>query len=343
MHPMMLGGAAGTGAAFVAQAWEKVDGMGVWIVIFTVTAWAGILSVRLWRYRKQMQELERQLEFLKQTGSNIRLVSACPIGRTGQLISSMNQLLGKLREEKRELELKNRSYRESITSISHDIRTPLTSAKGYAKMLQNPKIPEGKREEYLKIIGRRLDDLTGMLNQLFEYARLEAGEWEWEQERVNVGNLFAETISMFYGDFLAKGCEPQVELPETPCILFVDAHGFVRILENLIKNALVHGTGGYVCSLASEGTQAILKVSNETDDMEEKDMGLIFERFYTTDQSRSRKGTGLGLAIAREFTEQMGGQIEARLTGRRFTVEVRFGLAVTLQPDTICPISKMGW
>lgn len=271
--------------------------------------------------------MRRQLECLRLEGGNRLLTSACPIGKTGELVSEINSLVEGLREGQRKLSQANRSYRQSITSISHDIRTPLTSIQGYVQMMQEPALADGKKQGYLLAIRRRLEDLTEMLNQLFEYARLEAKEMEWRFQKVNGGNLFAETISMFYGDFLKKGCEPEVAVSGAPCFLYVDPHAFVRVLENLVKNALVHGTGSYRFSLAPEGGQAVIRISNQTDSIEAADMGQIFERFYTTDQSRDRKSTGLGLSIAREFTEQMGGQVEAWLQEGVFTVEVRFGLA----------------
>ena len=181
---------------------------------------------------------------------------------------------------------------------------------------------EKKKLEYVKIVEQRLDHVTDMLNQLFEYARIEAGEMEMEPEILQAGNLFAETISLFYEDFLKKNCQPEVTITQKSCKIRADKHAFVRIIENLIKNALVHGTGGYQLSLTQEENMAKICVSNLTDSIEEKDMDKIFDRFYTTDQSRSRKTTGLGLAIVKRFTIQMGGTVKADLEGKRFTIEI---------------------
>ncbi len=81
----------------------------------------------------------------------------------------------------------------------------------------------------------------GIFNQVFEYARIEAGELVLNMEKVNAGNLFTEIISMFYEDFLKKGCEPEIEIVPKALFIQADRHAFSRILENLIKNALVHG------------------------------------------------------------------------------------------------------
>lgn len=295
------------------------------ITVGLVTA-GGILSARLWRYRKQINHMRKELALLKEKDTNYQMTSYCHVGETEEIISEINSLVLEYKTEKNRLQNENRVYRESITSISHDIRTPLTSAKGYLQMLQNPKAEEETKIRYIKIVEHRLDDVTDMLNQLFEYARIEAGEMKFEPEVFNISNVFADTVSMFYEEFRKKNCEPEVTITQEVCRIRTDKHAFVRIIENLIKNALVHGKGGYRLSLTREGNQAVICVSNLTDSIEPRDIDKIFERFYTTDQSRSRKTTGLGLAIVKRFTEQMGGTAGASLEEDRFTLEIRLPL-----------------
>lgn len=304
----------------------------------------GILWMRLRLYKGQIHRMKEELSMLHKEDSNYRLSSYCRIGETEEMIQILNEVLQEYREEMKRLRNENRLYKESITSISHDIRTPLTSAKGYTQMLsgsmrfdnvytdstQIDTIPTEngllveKQQEYVKKIEQRIDDVTDMLNQLFEYARVEAGELEFLPERINLNNLFAETISMFYNNFVMKNCEPVVEIVETPCYIYADKRALIRVIENLIKNALVHGTGNYIFSLKKSGARAILSVSNRTDSIEEKDIAYIFDRFYTTDQSRTRKTTGLGLAIVKRFTSQMGGSVRAFLERDMFTIEIEF-------------------
>ena len=292
-------------------------------IIILLFIGAGTLSARLCCYRKQMRHMLRELDMIEGTDTKVLLTSAVSVGQTGEVISALNRILQQKRQMEEQLYRENRSYRESITSISHDIRTPLTSAKGYLQMLSAENATEEQRNRYARIVERRLDDLTGMLDWLFLYARIEAGELELQQEVINAGNLFAETVSMFYEDFVKKNCEPKVTVPSEPCHISADREAFVRILENLIKNALTHGTGDYELSLRQEKNEAVVRVSNRTDTIEVQDMEHIFERFYTTDTSRSRKNTGLGLAIVKKLTEQMQGNVQASLVNGYFSIEVR--------------------
>lgn len=296
---------------------------GFWGIVILLLIVVGILAFRLWCYRKQIKHISEELSMISEEDTNYRLSSCCAVGKTEEVIQKTNQMIARYREMEVKLKRENTAYRESITSISHDIRTPLTSAKGYIQMMQGKDVGQEKREEYAAIVERRLDDVKDMLDQLFEYARIETGEMAWEPEVLNAGNLFAETLSIFYDDFVKRDCEPEVEITQLPCHINGDRHAFVRIVENLMKNALVHGKGGYRMSLQCEEGHVVLRVSNRTDSIEEKEIERIFDRFYTTDQSRSRKTTGLGLAIVKKFAEQMGGTAEAALDGDRFTVTVR--------------------
>ncbi len=283
------------------------------------------LGARLWCYRRQIDYLLKQISLLEQEDTNYCLSSYCRIGKTEKLIGEFNRVRQKNRERMIALKKGNRSYRESIIGISHDIRTPLTSAKGYTQMLLKGSLTDlEKQQRYIEKVEQRIDDVVDMLDQLFEYARVEAGERSFCVERINLNNIFADTLSLFYDDFVQAGCEPAVDISETPLYIEADADGVKRIIENLIKNALFHGKGEYRFSVKKQDGQAVIMMSNLTDSIEKSDMEHIFERFYTTDQSRTRKTTGLGLAIVRQFTESMGGNVSADLTEGVFSVKVAF-------------------
>lgn len=298
-------------------------------------------TIRLGRYRRQVRHMLEELSMLQQEDTNYRLSSCCHVGRTQEVIALINEIVEKYRSEMAVLRRENHAYRQSITSISHDIRTPLTSAKGYLQMLSRemPSDAAGmeRHREYISTVERRVDDVTDLLNQLFEYARVEAGEMDFHVERVNITNLFLETISMFYDDFAQKDCEPTVEVPQTPYFVLADRSALARIVENLIKNAIVHGTGDFSFSLKkillksdtksdanTDESAVCLCVSNRTKSIGQSDLDRIFDRFYTTDTSRTRKATGLGLAIVKQFAERMNAEVAAALEGGIFSIQITF-------------------
>lgn len=322
---------------------DIVCGIMVWS--FFMTCVSCLCAIRLGRYRRQMSHMLGELSVLQQEDTNYRLSSCCRVGRTQEVIALINEIVEKYRDEMAVLRRENCAYRQSITSISHDIRTPLTSAKGYLQMLSGdlPSDAAGmeRHREYISTVERRVDDVTDLLNQLFEYARVEAGEMDFHMERVNITNLFLETISMFYDDFALKDCAPAVEVPQTPYFVLADRSALARIFENLIKNALVHGTGDFSFSLKkvslkpdtksgmksnadSDESEVCLCVSNRTESIRQGDLAQIFDRFYTTDTSRTRKATGLGLAIVKQFAEHMDAEVTASLKGDIFSICITF-------------------
>lgn len=292
-------------------------------IILLLLLWAGIVSARLYMYHKQICHMLEELNMANQSDTNMLFTSTLPVGKTEAVIAAINCIFEKNRRRMEQLLHENCSYRESITSISHDIRTPLTSAKGYMQIMQKENLPKEKQADYAKIVERRLTDLTEMLDQLFLYARIEAGEQTLHPEILNVCNLFADTISMFYEDFCSRNCEPAIYMPTAPCQIYADRQALIRIIENLIKNALVHGTGNFKLSLQQVHQKAVICISNATNSIEAGDIDHIFDRFYTTDLSRSRKTTGLGLAIVKELTRQMDGNVSARLEHGIFSIEVQ--------------------
>ncbi len=284
-----------------------------------------VLGARLRKYSRQVEHLLSQMDLLEQEDTNYKLSSCCRVGRTEELVRAFNRIIQLDRDRMAELRKGNNSYRESIISISHDIRTPLTSAKGYIQMLlKNQERDVEKQRAYLDNIEHRIDDVTDMLTQLFEYARIEADELVFETDKLNVTNLFADVTAMFYEDFMQKGCEPVIEIAREPCYICADRQGVRRIMENLLKNALAYGTGDYRFSILPRDNKVEIIVSNRTDAIEKEDVERIFERFYTTDRSRTRKTTGLGLAIVKQFAQKMGGEAYAELTDGTFRIKIVF-------------------
>lgn len=285
-----------------------------------------LLSVCLVCRRRQLRHILKELWLAERQDTGILLTCAYPAGQTKELVLVLNRILEKHRQSLEQLQRENRGYRESIISISHDIRTPMTSAKGYLQMSCHGQLSDEKKAEYAAIVLRRLDDLSGMLDQLFLYTRLKAGEALLYPEEINASSLFADTIALFYDDFVKKGFEPEVLLPSKPCRILADRPAFTRIVENLLRNALQHGTGECQLSLRGTAGEAVICISNRTVSIQKEDISHIFDRFYTTDTSRNRKTTGLGLAIVNGLAAQMGGGASAALNNGIFSIEVRFPL-----------------
>lgn len=282
-----------------------------------------ILSFRLYLFRKQLSSIRKQVEFIRKNETNMELSITIHHKGWNSLVVSLNKLLKDIKRRKYVTLNQEDLFKQTITSISHDLRTPLTSASGYLQMLYKDGIDAEKQKEYIQIIQNRINSVTVMLNQLFEYTRLESNVYELDYEKLNLNGIVCDTISMFYDELVQNMIEPDIQIEEGPVWVFGDSLAWIRIIENIISNAIKYGENRIGILLQKEDNEINLRISNRTRTIEQKDVEYIFERFYTTDLSKTKKSTGLGLAIAKEFVIRMGGTIEAELNDDIFAINIR--------------------
>lgn len=293
------------------------------VIIIILVCILVIGSVIFLLYLKQIHSLKEQIMFITKQDTNLVLFTdVVPVASIQELTDAMNNLVIKHRKLEIELHRANSGFKETITNVSHDLRTPLTSANGYLQMLENTKLEEEKRHEYITIVQNRIQAVNQMLDQLFEYARIESGELVLEEETLVVNHILEEVICDFYDDFKKEQREAIVTIPPYECWILGDRNALKRIFQNLMKNALVHGIGNLKVSLQQEKDKVSICFCNATDTIEEQDIEKIFERFYTTDKSRTKKTTGLGLSIAKKFVLQMKGSIQAKLENNEFCIHM---------------------
>lgn len=279
----------------------------------------GILVVR------QINEICRRLAFIRTHRTNMRLSGDLPFKAAGRLMDEINALLDGMEEERIRIEQESRGLKKSLTGISHDIRTPLTSLSGYFQLLSETENPR-ERERYERIIRARIDGLGAMLEELFTYTKLQDDEYKIEMGPLDFTRCAVDATLAFYGQFMEKGIKPEVKIPEEPAVIYGNPEAVRRILQNIIKNALVHGTDQVAVTLEREEGKAILRCSNSCENPEKIDMEGVFTRFYQADAARRDGSTGLGLTIASELVKRLGGELTAKLTGDIFTVIVMFPL-----------------
>jgi signal transduction histidine kinase len=274
-------------------------------------------------YRINIKSITRQLEeILSIPDTNQLLTIEAPQRDAVKLANTLNDLIRSTRMSRIEIDRLNMAFRQSITDISHDLRTPLTTASGYIQMLQSGATEE-ESKQYLGIILERQNMVQLLLNQLFEYVRIQSGEITYQNEPVDARKIFVDTLTMYYDDFNRKCQEPRVNMPDSPCMICGDEQGLKRIFSNILFNALTHGGGDYCFEIKASDNYTFTFLNN-SEPMSGDDLDNIFQRSYTLDQSRNRKTTGLGLAIAKEITKKLGGEIEASYNNGRFSISVTF-------------------
>jgi len=214
----------------------------------------------------------------------------------GELVSSFNYMTEKLKN----LEMMRRSF---IANVSHELRSPLTSIRGFLEGILDGTIPYDKREYYLTIIKEETIKLNNLINQLLELSKL-----EWEKITLNISSfkiysLIVEELIKFEKRIDEKNLNVEVEIDEN-IIVEGDRELIGRVMHNLIDNAIKYNKDrGKIKIYAKivEG-QAYITVEDTGIGISEETQKLIWERFYKADESRSlENGVGLGLSIVKEI------------------------------------------
>lgn len=278
-----------------------------------------LLALRLYSLDCNLRQGAEQLKGRRLEKSGAPLHLAAPHRASEELLAEINGLLRDGEDARLDFRRREQALRRQIANVSHDLRTPLTSILGYLQLLEGPGVTEAQRKEYLEIIEGRARVLQDLIASFYDLSRLEAGEYPILRERVDLREVISALLAAFY-DELEGRFTVRVDLPDTLPPVWGDKAAMTRVYSNLIRNALEHGSGELSISAAREGEGVVTRFSNDGAELREEDLLHVFDRFFTSDQTRSGRNTGLGLAIVKTLTEQMLGTVAAELTGDTFSV-----------------------
>ena len=279
-----------------------------------------IFLLRLIFFKREIRRLNIMLQTFVESDTNSQLTTTTQDKDIAAIAKTINDMLKHNRQEHFVKIRIEADLKRAITNISHDLRTPLTSALGYLQMLESAESDDKTKKHYFTIIRERLSMLTTLLNSLFEFARVVEGDSVLNLQKVNACNVVRDVLSASYAELEGKGFEVDVDIPDTPITYVCDNNALQRIFQNLVENACVHGKE----YLRVRFVGSALEIANKVDRPGEIDTARLFDRFYTSDASRSNKRTGLGLAIVKGLAERMGGNISALIESDMLVIKVTF-------------------
>lgn len=246
------------------------------------------------------------------------------------MAASLNQLAQDIRslmDKEREAE---RSKNELITNVAHDLRTPLTSIIGYLELLsKGTAMPPEMEKKYIDIAYTKAKRLEKLIEELFGFTKMNCGKISMKVGQVDVIKLLGQLLEEFYPSFMEKNLVYELRSNVPAKVITADGNLLARLFDNLINNAIKYGAEGKRILVDVEADDAIVAVSvtNFGYVIPEKDLPLLFNKFYRVENSRSTAtgGTGLGLAIAKNIVDMHGGdiQVTSDLNGTVFTVKLK--------------------
>ncbi|WP_029332430.1 sensor histidine kinase [Exiguobacterium oxidotolerans] len=207
-----------------------------------------------------------------------------------------------------------------ITSLSHDLRTPLTSIQGFIQWLSehNQTLSDSERAEFLSIVSRQSETLAARIDELFALAKLSNKEYPVHLEPVDFVTLLHQVASQH------PDTSYRYEGPEQ-LVLQVDPQLIVRLIENLIRNAELHGTGQLLFHIVRQPDHMLFSCSNAIDHALTTDQLEAFETpFVNSDVSRSNGGSGIGLSIVKQIVARHSGTFRLDSQDGRFIVTLQF-------------------
>ncbi|MBO4389597.1 MAG: HAMP domain-containing histidine kinase [Lachnospiraceae bacterium] len=287
----------------------------LYVCIAILTVLVLFLLIRLILIKKEMRRITEEMkENEDRRTMNVNFVDA-DLQKLVQEVNGLYETVMKVQAEGRDNE---DAIRESISMISHDMRTPLTSVIGYLQIAERSE----EREEMLANIEIALDRaqyLNKLVNDFFELSVVENGKFDLQIEQVNLCEIICEEILAQNVEIDRKGLLPKFEQADQNIFVQADRKKLVRILQNLISNAVKHSKQRLDFEiLPAENGMITLRIV--TDPGEKLDTERIFDRFVMSDRSRAGGGAGLGLYICRRFAEKMEGEIRAEQNEDCFAV-----------------------
>jgi signal transduction histidine kinase len=280
---------------------------------FTAAAGFSLLALLTGRLRRMVNVVR---EF--QDGDMERRAVVQGRDELSRLAEAFNGMADTIVADMARLEQADRHRREILANISHDLRSPLASIRGYAETmtLREGRLSSEERKEYLGIIQRNGARLSRLVEDLLELARLDAQEIRPEKVPFQVAELVQDVVLQFKDRAQTLEIDLVSDVPTHLPMVEGDIALLERVLVNLIENALQFTpAGGRVTVVAGLSGEAVtIGVEDTGCGIPEEEAPRVFERFYRVEKSRSRSrgegGTGLGLAIARRITELHGATLQ---------------------------------
>ena len=278
------------------------------------------LFTKLGRVREQLSVIEEALEDIKSGNLNRRMLTK-KNDMTRKICYGINEIAMNSQTQLIRQKQSEQAYKRLMTSISHDVKTPLASLVGYLEAIECRIVTGEEKEEYVHVAFEKAHYLKHFVENLFEWVKLDSGEQIFCFELLDLNEVSRNIIADWISVLENSDFKYEFDIPETEYLMRIDVNAYSRILNNLLQNVLIHSKGNKVIFCISENDrQARITLADNGRGISPDHLPHIFERMYQCDQSRSAKGNGLGLSIVKELVAAHKGTIAADSTLDKETI-----------------------
>lgn len=226
----------------------------------------------------------------------------------GQLGQSFNEMANEINA----LEQSRRSF---VANVSHELRSPLTSMRGFLEAMQDGTISSEDQPKYLDIVINECKRMTGMVNDLLDLARIESGQYELKLEPFDLNELVIRTVFTFEARINAKHIDVNMDFDAEHTMVEADQSQIAQVIRNLVDNAIKFSPdgGALTMRIVTDKKLAVMSVIDQGDGISPDDLPYVFDRFYKAEKAHTPSGSssGLGLSIVKRIIEQHDQTIKA--------------------------------
>lgn len=276
-------------------------------VISTLLLYQKIRNIKI-----KLNEISETLDDIAK-GNSTRKILSKPSEMTSLICYKINDIVKEFQRQVIDLKKAEKMNSQLMTSLSHDVRTPLTTLIGYLDAAQKGIVIGIEREEYIETARLRAHDMKNYVDVLFEWFKLNSDEETFTIQQVELGELTRTLLKDWILIFEDNQLVFDIDIPEVCMMVNLDVDAYTRIINNLIQNVLSHSQATYVkITISLLPTNVMISILDNGKGISKQNLPHVFERLYKCDQARSEKGSGLGLSIVQQLVKKMDGLIHVQ-------------------------------
>lgn len=278
-----------------------------------------VLCCKVISINKKISKSNEILDDIKNGNGNRRILSKDD-DNFSEIIYKINEIVYLYEEKLAEFQKKENANNQLLTSLSHDIRTPLTSIIGYTDAIKKELLKNDFKDElvskkvienYIDIVREKSHSLKEYLDNVFDWFKLNSNEFYLDLKDTEITELSRNIIKSWIVIFEEKDIDFDIEIEEKEIICNLDQNAYARVINNIIQNAVEHSkTEKIQITVREKREEVIIKIKDFGVGINSVDLEHIFDRLYKCDKARNKVGSGLGLYITKELVEKMNGCID---------------------------------
>ena len=262
--------------------------------------------------RKQKKKIKGTIEILEdiKKGESKQKLLANESSSISQIIYLINEIVEKKDKQIELLEKEKDGNKQLLTSLSHDLRTPLTILIGYMDAIYK-KIVKGKeRQNYFKIARNKSYQLKQYVDTLFDWAKLYSNEYIIANDYIDVSDLTRKILVDCIPVFEENKIDYKIDIPEYKININMDTRAYETIFLNIVQNVIDHSYCNNIwIELITSDDNIMITIKDDGIGVSEEELIHIFDRLYKVDKSRGTSGNGLGLSIVKQMIEKLDGNV----------------------------------